>query len=143
MSPEQFEESKKDREKGKEIAQNVLNSKVKDAEMTSLNIIEAFTLRDEVTVKNLYQNDVEELMFARCDLLLHYLQFFNHYIGQGQLKIENLQRDLLDRNIVTVSNDLRAKTHFLIGLTKFMSERVTYFEIKNHLKNALIEADDQ
>ena len=48
----------------------------------------------------------------------------------------------MDTNIVSASNDVRAKIHFLIGLTKFMTERVTYLDIKNHLKNALIEADD-
>ena len=32
--------------------------------------------------------------------------------------------------------------HLLVGLSKFMTERVTYYEVKTHLKNALIEADD-
>ena len=41
-----------------------------------------------------------------------------------------------------ISNDLRARVHFLVGIAKFVSENSTYFEVKEHLKSALIEADD-
>lgn len=44
--------------------------------------------------------------------------------------------------ILQISNDLRANVHFLVGIAKFVSENSTYFEIKEHLKSALIEADD-
>ena len=78
MPKKEFEKTKEEREKGKELAQNVLSAKIKEAEMTSLNIIQAFALNEGQNMKNLYQSDLEEITFARCDLIMHYLQFFNH-----------------------------------------------------------------
>ena len=40
-----------------------------------------------------------------------------------------------------VDPDQRAQTLLLVGIGKFITEKVPYFEVKEHLKNALLEAE--
>ena len=43
--------------------------------------------------------------------------------------------------MLKVPRDQRAQTHLLAGIVKFISEKVPYSEVKEHLKGALIETE--
>ena len=118
------------------IIQAAITNNVKDAEMTLRNI--------NIGIKHgqsSYSTHPEEVIASKCDLLLHWITFYNLEISDH--KMMTFANSLLkDNNLLSISNDLRAQVHFLVGLTKFISEKISYFEVKNHLKSALIEADD-
>ena len=44
---------------------------------------------------------------------------------------------------MAVDRNQRAQVHLLVGLVKFVSEKIPYIEVKEHVKNALIEAEDK
>lgn len=84
-----------EREKGLEKVQGIINANIKDAELTIRNIVLAMTCSSESNAKNIYQTSVLEGISSKCDLLLHYIQFYHLEVGQGQDKIESLCRELL------------------------------------------------
>ena len=47
------------------------------------------------------------------------------------------------KDIHMVDRNMRAKVHHIVGIVKFTGLKNTYVEIKEHLKNALIEATDK
>ena len=112
-----------------------ITNNIKDAELTLRNI--------NLSMKsiNSYSSHPEEVISAKCDLLLHWIRYYN--LELNHIKMSEFAQELLqDHDLLIISNDLRAQVHFLIGLTKFMSEKVSYTDIKEHLKSALIEADN-
>ena len=61
----------------------------------------------------------------------------------GDKKIIKVYEDILkDEDLFMVSKDTRAKLHLLVGLAKFIAQKVPYNEVKIHLKSALLEAED-
>lgn len=119
------------------VIQGEITNNIKDAEMTLRNI--NLGIKSE---KSSYSSHPEEVVLAKCDILMHWITFYN--IEVDTQKILNFSQQLLKNPILfQISNDLRATVHFIVGIAKFISEKTPYSEIKNHLKSALIEADSK
>lgn len=106
--------------------------------MTLKNIVEG-VVQDES--KSSYAMSPDERIGAMVDLFVHMINHYHLETNQTRI-LTAVEQMLKSKDMVRASQNQRAMAHHIAGISKFVCGKVKYSEVKMHLKNALMEAQD-